>query len=227
MTIRRLKFQVLLWIATMFALVQHQFAIGQLIGNQTIGAPALSLSQQRALATAPPVNTGAGLGGASNAIGSMGNRLQINNTRFVRGNRNRQDFVGSNRSDQTGFVGSGQALGVGRVPTAAETLRLETTKTKINRPLPPQPAKGMYYPRLEVDFGNERLQAEAIQEVAASRDMSDRVAQFSGGTVRVTLTGNTAILRGTVSSNRTSELLAQILSFEPGIDRIKNEIVVQ
>jgi len=205
--------------------VQDQFAFGQLIGNQNIGVPALSLTQQRAAAVAPGAS--GGIGAASNAIGSVGNRLQVNNTRFVRGNRNRQDFVGSNRTDQTGFVGAGQALGVGRVQSAAEGLRIETTKTKINRPLPQQPANGMYYPRLEVDLGNEGLSLKAQQKSQASLEAINRVAYFSGGTAEITMAGNTAILKGSVNSKRTSDLLMQILSFEPGIDGVKNELEIR
>ncbi len=145
-------------IALAGAFLPIQVVHAQLIGNQSIGTSALSLSQQRAAASAVPQAPPLGMiGGASNAIGSIGNRLQVNNTRFVRGSRSRQDFVGSNRTDQTGFVGSGQALGVGRVASATENLRLETTKAKINRPLPLQPAKGMYYPRLEVDLEKEAM----------------------------------------------------------------------
>jgi hypothetical protein len=157
--------------------------------------------------------------------------MQVNNTRFVRGNRSRQDFVGSNRSDLDGFVGSGQAIGIGRVPSAVDNLRIETTKTKINRPLPPQPAKGMYYPRLEIDFettasqNKERVE-ERLVEGPASQDVSDRVAQFSGGSASVSMAGSTAILRGRVNTIRTSELLVQLLNFEPGVDRVKNELSV-
>jgi len=148
--------------------------------------------------------------------------------RYLRGNRARQDFVGSNRTDLTGFVGSEQALGVGRVPTAAESLRLETTRSaKINQPLPKQPAKGMYYPRLEIAFDIAPSQGELLSVGDASMDILERVAQISGRSANVTMSGTTAILRGTVNSVRTSELLSQLLSFEPGIDGVKNELVVQ
>ena len=148
--------------------------------------------------------------------------------RYLRGNRARQDFVGSNRTDLTGFVGSEQALGVGRVPTAAESLRLETTRSaKINQPLPKQPAKGMYYPRLEIAFDIAPSQGELRSVGDASMDILERVAQISGRSANVTMSGTTAILRGTVNSVRTSELLSQLLSFEPGIDGVKNELVVK
>ena len=229
MNFRGCKLQVSMLLSLTALLVQHELASGQLIGNRTLGAPATSLSQQRGTSaitsatSSPSVGIGlasaGGIGQAANAIGSLGNRLQVDSTRFVRGNRSRQDFVGSNRSDLTGFVGSGQAIGIGRVPSAVENLRIETTTTKINRPLPPQPTKGMYYPRLELDFETMPRQV--------SPDVSDRVAQFSGGNARVTMTGSTAILRGQVDTIRTSELLVQLLSFEPGIDRVKNELLVK
>ena len=225
MIVRRCTFYVSLLMAILNVLFQHEIASGQLIGNRAVGAPLSSLSQQRAGGNAAAPNPG--IGQASNAIGSLGSRMQVNNTRFVRGNRSRQDFVGSNRTDLDGFVGSGQALGVGRVPSSVENFRIETTKSKINRPLPPQPAKGMYYPRLEIDFKKAFPQADVLREGPASVNISDRVAQFSDGNAIVTMSGTTAILRGTVNSVRTSELLVQLLSFEPGIDRVKNELVVR
>jgi len=217
-------------------LIQNEIACAQLIGNRSVGAPLSSLSQQRASGVPAAPSQGAvqtnagdagGIGQASNAIGSLGNRMQIDNTRFVRGNRSRQDFVGSNRTDLSGFVGAGQALGVGRVQSATDNLRIETSKAKINRPLPPQPAKGMYYPRLEIDFEKASSQEESLRESPAGREASERVMQFSAGSARVTMSGSTAILRGKINSVRTSELLEQLLSFEPGIDRVKNELVVQ
>ncbi len=232
MKVHGCKLQVSMLMSLVALLLQHGLASAQLVGNRVIGAPATSLTQQRAASLAPPPNIGIGLanpggiGQAANAIGSLGTRMQVNNTRFVRGNRSRQDFVGSNRSDLNGFVGSGQAIGVGRVPSAVENLRIETTKTKINRPLPPQPAKGMYYPRLEIDFETTASQSERLVEGPASQDVSDRVAQFSGGNASVRMAGSTAILRGRVNSIRTSELLVQLLSFEPGIDRVKNELSI-
>ena len=236
MIIRGCKLQVSMLLSLVALLLQHELANAQLIGNRVLGGPATSLTQQRAASVAPPPNIGIGLanpvgiGQAANAIGSLGTRMQVNNTRFVRGNRSRQDFVGSNRSELDGFVGSGQAIGIGRVPSAVDNLRIETTKTKINRPLPPQPAKGMYYPRLEVDFETTASQHERLVEGRvegpASQDVSDRVTQFSGGNASVRMAGSTAILRGRVNTIRTSDMLVQLLSFEPGIDRVKNEISV-
>jgi hypothetical protein len=214
--------QTLFFVPFMFAActINLPGASAQLIGNRTLGSPALSLQQQRA-GTAP---TTAAPGGA--AIGAASG-LQGGNARYVRGNRSRQDFVGSSRTDLSRFVGSGQAIGVGRVPTAAETLKLETTKSdRINRPLPPQPAKGMYYPRLSIESDRE-TSSELPNIGPASPAATERIAEFSRGRANVSMAGTTAVLSGTVSSSREAELLVQLLSFEPGVDRVKNELVIK
>lgn len=213
----------LLRICSTFLIVVIAFAIklpyasAQLIGNRAIGSAAQSLTQQRTGSATP--TSGSTIGAASG--------LQSPNARYMRGNRSRQDFVGSNRTDQTGFVGSGQAIGVGRVPSATENLKLETTKAgRINRPLPPQPAKGMYYPRLSIESDDE-TSSELPRIGPASPAVTERIAEYSNGQANVTMVGTTAILRGKAASRRDADLLAQILSFEPGIDRVKNELVVK
>lgn len=182
----------------------------QLFGNRTVGRPIDS-----------PLNPG---GGVESAAGVAAGMLD-GSERFVRGNRSRRDFVGSNRGSQTGFVGSTQAIGIGRVPPATQGLRIERSDApQLNRPLPPQLSKGLYYPRLELGF---TLPAPAIapREVAASQRMLDRVYGVAGESAVLTVAGRTAILRGTVDSARAAELAEQLLSFEPAIDYVQNELV--
>ena len=92
--------------AIVLVVIPYRLADAQLFGSPSIGSPALQQTQQRVPAMAP--NPNGMIGGASSAIPSVGSRLQVNSTRFVRGSRSRQDFVGSNRSDQTGVVGVGK-----------------------------------------------------------------------------------------------------------------------
>ncbi len=224
MNVRRVGFRMTLCTIFVAVLGQQENAYAQLIGNRPVSSPSASLQQRNAGGITPNVGTGL-TGGVSLLSPSL--TLQSGPKRYLRGNRSRLDFVGSNRTDLSGFVGSEQALGVGRVPSAAETLRIETTKSKINKPLPMQPAKGMYYPRLEIAFDIAPSQGELLAVGDASMDILERVEQVSGGSVNVVISGNTAILRGTVSSVRTSELLTQLLSFEPGINGVKNELVVK
>ncbi|MCC7336626.1 MAG: BON domain-containing protein [Pirellulaceae bacterium] len=188
-------------------------AQAQLFGARSVGSPISS-----------PFSQGGGLN--SNAAGSAVGILS-GNERFVRGNRSRRDFVGSDRSEQSGFVGAGQAIGVGRVRSATEGLRIETADTqRINRPIPAQSSKGIYYPRLEIAFDVEPSTIVSPAELSADERLLKRVVNVAGDTVQVTLAGRTAILHGTVNSARDAELAAQLLSFEPGIDRVQNELSI-
>lgn len=179
-------------------------ASAQLFGDRRVGSPL----------TAPPGNASTGQN-PGNLTG---------NERFLRGNRSRRDFVGSDRNETAGFVGASQAIGVGRVPAATESLRVETTDTdRINRPIPPQPAKGLYYPRLEIDFVTlPRSQSELVQ--AATDRFQKRIQSVLGEDAKLTIQGRTASLEGTAESSQAAELAAIMASFEPGIDRVENKL---
>lgn len=170
--------------------------------------------------------------------------------RFLRGNRSRRDFVGSDRREQAGFVGSQQALGSGRVVAATESLQAEADPTaRVNPPLPALPPKSMYYPRLRLDansfaaFGSALRQArlEAINSNINSMvgvitlppadkyriTPEQRVTTFSKGSVQLTRSGEKAILIGTVSSAEEAERLKILLSFEPGIYEVENQVTIK
>jgi hypothetical protein len=229
----RILFGVLSGSFLILAVVQS-VAQAQLFGNQTIGS---SPSQLRS--PFGNVNQGArgttslgaptGQPGQPGQPGGIGPGLLDGNERFVRGNRSRQDFVGTGRNDLTGFVGAGQAIGVGRVPAATDSFRLEAMNAaRVNKPLPKQPAKGMYYPRLvlelETKTGDLNLGTAAS---AASPEIQRRVKNAGGEKVQIVVAGSTAILRGSVDSKRTAELVVIVLSFEPGIDRVESQMTIQ
>lgn len=160
----------------------------------------------------------------------VGQGMLQGNERFLRGNRSPRDFVGSNRADQTSFVGSQQALTSGRVRPATEGFRLEATNPRrINRPIPPQPARGMYYPRLEVDWepNNELNHDISARTSTTLARLEQRVQRLGGTQVQIELSGSTATLRGRVESGKVAELLEQLLRFEAGIDEVQNELQIE
>ena len=209
-------------------------AHAQLFGNQTIGTSPSQLrsplgnGSQGARGTFPSPGP-AGAPAAGGQTGAAGPGMLDGNERFVRGNRARQDFVGTGRNDLTGFVGAGQAIGVGRVPAATDSFRLEATSAaRVNKPLPKQPAKGMYYPRLVLDLETKHPELNSrTAAVAASSEIQRRVQSAGAEYVQVLVNGETAILTGSVDSKRTAELVVNVLSFEPGIDRIDNQLTVR
>ncbi len=219
--------------------VTTRSAHAQLFGNRSIGAPAGTQARS-------PFGTNNN--GSRVAVPSLGSpatgqpaaggtALLDGNERFVRGNRSRQDFVGTGRNDLTGFVGAGQAIGVGRVPAATDSFRLEAINAaRINKPLPKQPTKGMYYPRLVFDQSETIIESvasssdstsEASRAEAYTTELTRRVTNAGGSNVELVVTGSNVILKGVVDSKRTAELIANLLSFEPGIDRIDNQLSVR
>lgn len=151
--------------------------------------------------------------------------------RFIRGNRSRRDFIGTRNSptQQARFIGSAQAIATGRVLPASEGVKVnEAGAARINRPLPPQPAKGMYYPKLEMEQATlTEVSADDPQRSAeVDQRLRNRLKSLAGDDVRISTYGNVAVLQGTVQSARTEELLAQMVAFEPGIDDVRSELKI-
>lgn len=191
----------------------------QMIGNMRVGTRPGGQNQFPGTTVTPGAN-------AQGAMPPAPGGIIQNNARFLRGNRTRNDFVGSNRTEMSGFVGSGQALGVGRVPTAAETFRLETRASmRGNKALPLQPATGMYYPRLDIGEGlDESNEVDENAEFELPAEIEQRLRKVAGDNIRASIVGRTAIVRGQVESERAAELAISLLNFEPGIDRVRSEL---
>ncbi|MBU6238832.1 MAG: hypothetical protein KGQ51_13480 [Planctomycetes bacterium] len=200
-------------------------AHAQLIGNRTVGNAPGNIQQ-----TPPSGRLGAGsftnmransgpMGAGGMNLGTTQGGIQTNG-RFVRGNRARGDFVGSNRTELKGFVGSGQALGVGRVTSAVENIKVESRAARINRPMPSQPKKGMYYPRLELDLSS-RDTPELIPATPASLELSQRVSKVAGIETKIQIRGRTAIIDTSSIPPESLDLVKTLLSFEPGIDSVE------
>jgi len=227
---------------------QSESSQAQLIGNRTVGATPGSIQQRTAggrmganpssvrnrVAGTPgfanPPNPGGIPGGnAGGATGQGSNNpggLARQDSRFIRGNRQRGDFVGSNRTDLTGFVGSTQAVGVGNAPSATSTLRIETGSTRPNRPLAPLGKKGMYYPKLDLE-SLDQGEAELLSPANQFGEIQERLRQQGNPGIQVGLESGVAVLRGEVATERDSELIEAMLGFEPGVDRIRNELRVR
>lgn len=212
-------------VAVVLFLNHDSVSYGQLIGNRTVGNAPGNIQQ-----TSPSGRIGAGsftgvsansgpMGAGGLNLGTAQGGIQASG-RFVRGNRQRGDFVGSNRTELSGFVGAGQALGVGRVASAVENLKVETRAARINRPLPAQPKKGMYYPRLEMSFSSPTL-PERIPAIPVHQELQSHIAKVAGVQPSITVEGRVATLDASTVPAESLELVKTLLSFEPGVDRIQ------
>ena len=162
---------------------------------------------------------------------ASGQSMLSGDERFIRGNRSRRDFVGTRNSpiEQARFIGSAQALATGRVRTATEGVKVnEAGAARINRALPPQPAKGMYYPKLELDSATlgEDVADDSKRTFKVDQRLRSRMQKLAGDDVQIVKEGNVAILQGSVQSSHTAELLVQMVAFEPGIDQVLSQLEV-
>ena len=147
--------------------------------------------------------------------------------RFVRGARAAGDFIGTDSQERQTFVGSQQSGESGPVRSAQEGLRIEsgpdanqgqTQKALTNI--------GMYNPRLRVAFDfSRRPVAEVSSTLAARLENSSAIRRL--GAIEVSLVGETATLRGAVASERERNLARLLVLFEPGIYAVKNELTVR
>lgn len=157
----------------------------------------------------------------------------MGSARFLRQNRSRRDFVGSNRSDQSGFVGSQQSLGVGQVAPAlgggAAAIGNAARGAAANRrnpPLPPLSKKAMYYPRLDIGSLDTTNRSEQWPAEVSAR-LSERLADLSAGAVTVQVEGRRATLEGTVRTRAEADRLRHLAEFEPGVDEVIDQLRVE
>ena len=147
--------------------------------------------------------------------------------RFVRGNRAADDFVGTDSGDRAGFVGSATGDNSGPIRSATTgSLVRTTTGPAINRTRVRSPAPYMYEARLRVGFDVNPRSLPAQETKVVQRLMQARAID-PASSIEVKLEGSTAILSGTVGSGREKSLAGMLLTFEPGISNVKNELVVR
>lgn len=185
-------------------------AHGQMFGARSVGQP---------LARRP-------LPGASLEQEDVGT-LQ-GNERFLRQNRRASDFVGTDIRDIQRFVGALQARALRQQllsSTQGLTRRVDRSES-VNQPLPPVPRGTPYYPRLELSFAAAPVPDTRVPARQALETLA-RSPQLSGpNRIAVWMEGRTAILQGEVLSEADRDLAEILLTFEPGISAIENQLQV-
>ncbi|MBN2023821.1 MAG: BON domain-containing protein [Pirellulales bacterium] len=162
-----------------------------------------------------PMNRRAGAGDNAEVGAVRGNE------RFIRGNRRRNDFIGTDTRDTAGFVGLQQGSSTGQVRSATAGLDIEREQEANTTRRPDT----IYDPRLVVGFDVTRP-----SDSATAARLAKRLAATPGLTlrepVRVTFQGQTATLSGQVASSRDRELAALVLLLEPGVATVRNNLSV-
>ena len=147
--------------------------------------------------------------------------------RFVRSNRARTDFVGTDAFELGRFVGRIQGQTRGSVQSSMTGFRVERAPD-ANRTAPVATLRRppVYAPRLELA---EPVRGPTPETVA--RRLADLLARSPGlglyRPVEVWMEGGTAILRGEAASVRAADVAALGVAMEPGVETVRNELTVR
>ncbi len=177
----------------------------QMFGSRSLGA---SRRSSRSTADASDVGTVQG------------------NERFVRGNREKSDFVGTNSQDSRSFVGSEQGTGAGRVRSSAADLRIERTRDANRAARSSRRSTPIYEPRLSLGFRYGGRQPEQLSSALQARLASSKTIQRTSP-IEVSLEEATATLRGEVASQHDRRVAELLVLFEPGVSKVHNELRVK
>ena len=149
------------------------------------------------------------------------------NERFLRSNRRRGDFVGSDRFERRSFVGAQQGQAAGPVIPSTLGVRPEIDRSsQINQPLPAPGRNQAYYPRLTLGFATHSSPMFR-PEKGLQRELANPDYFSSSNRFEVSVEVRTATLRGVVADARERDLAELLVSFEPGISAVRNELRVQ
>ena len=143
--------------------------------------------------------------------------------RFLRDNRRGGDFVGSDRFEQRTFVGNQQGTTNGPVVPSTTGVRPNFDRSQqINQTLQRPAQNQPYHPRLELGFGTGIAGVQFPGELKRELENPDYFA--SSNRYEVLVEGRQATLRGVVADARQRDLAELLVSFEPGIAAVKNEL---
>jgi len=157
--------------------------------------------------------------------------------RYVRGNRQETNFVGTDSREVRNFVGVQTNSAASRSRTSTSPVRIEQAPD-ANRAMKATSSRsrpgGMYSPRLAVGFHHPSLSADEVttnlaQQLAASltRHLESAFAKDQVRSIEVSLEDGKATLQGEVSSERERTLAGLLALFEPGISEVQNRLVVR
>lgn len=190
--------KILLTFCLVFSLSQPVSA--QLFGERTLG---------RSLSRRQPVSM--------ESAGTVDSKR-----RFVRGQKGKNDFVGSSRGGSQTFVGREQSSTDTTVTSSVTGLREQRSRS-VNQPRRIS-RTGRYPERLVVNF---RTPATTPATTISLPPKLLALIEQRGIRIEVSSADRSATLRGVVSSEHEREIAELIVMFEPSIEKVVNELKVE
>jgi osmotically-inducible protein OsmY len=179
---------------------------------------------------------GGAMGGTGGGVGATPGAGVTGNERFLRQNR-QGAFVGADNRDASAnvFSQSGQGMGMGmggmggffgQQGAFSQFARMNRQQNNFNN-RNQQGSKKPLRVSIRADIPTTNASASPTH---VSRQFEARLKKLPalerGEAVQVTMEGRTAILTGTVASERDRELVAGLAMLEPGISSVQNDLRV-
>ncbi len=222
-------------LTTILLVASSQTASAQLFGDREVGGslsrrPTPGQSSRPSSQTRPSSTQRSQTNRTTMASGderpgfeSVGQMVD-DNARFIRGNRDAGDFVGSDLGDSQTFVGMQQTDIEADLSSAVDELLIEETPD-VNlgtQPVIP-PRMLLNAPRLQVGFDFTPRQPDVVS-AQLTRRVGLTLSSDASNRIEVSMEDGVAILRGEVVSERDRKLAGILVGFEPGVARVRNEI---
>lgn len=197
-------------------------AQAQLFGERTLGRPFSRRSKQSSYAASRLFRT---TGPAPRTIGEMGSSDP--SARYRRGNRRATDFVGADSAEARDFVGVQRSDRDAKMQYSVSDRYIERAGN-VNRTGAPANSQetSLDPPQLSVGFAFTSRTSNQVSLEARST-LESTLSLDESSSVEVSVEGATATLRGEVASERHRRLAGLLVLFEPGIDRVQNELTVK
>lgn len=222
----------IIWLGLFLLMASSVYAQGQGGGNNN------NANQGGAAAIAGAGGGGTG-GRSENLEATFGQRSSVNSSEgFLGSNLNAQAgaFVGQNQAaiagGQFGNLGGVQAGGRGGANAGGNRGGQQPQQQQQNRQIRvrlvlPNDVAQEYRVIPAAKLQNTlSTQFRQINETQARSKAGSRSQLFRNSNINVTANGRTVTLRGQVRSNRERRLAERIAKFEPGVDRVQNQLTV-
>lgn len=233
-------------LAAAWVVLSAEFGLAQLSSNLSGFSSGLGGQSSSRSSSLGGLSATSGVGSTSGQFMDLGN---VNTASQMLGTTSNQGFVGADSSDISNVMSMLQGTS-GRTGTRSNTGGLSsfglntrglsgltgsrnrttnrglTSRSRSGRnqqdPIRSALKVGFDVPQLETGSGDQAATVSA----AAAKSFASAASRMPGAAVEISVQGRTAVLQGTVPSDRDRLVAERLALLEPGIERVENRLTV-
>ncbi len=175
--------------------------------------------------------TGTGTGTGAGAGGSGGSTTLSGSERFLKANRGAGSFVGADSGDAVNPLSTGGAAGQGAMGGAMgnqmmmQAFRQSQQQGQNQQQNQGKNAKTQLRAAFKVGFETQPVVSTAFTTRLQTR-FDNLPALKDKGSITTSMEGDVLVLRGQVASAADRKLAEDLLSLEPAVSQVRNELVI-